>query len=159
MSKKSKENQPSEPKVIYNRKARYEYELIDSWEAGIVLVGSEVKSIYKGRVNMVDAYCREINDELWVLELDIEPYDHSSAFTPERRRNRKLLLHKKEIEAIVRRSMEKGLTIIPTKLYFKGGRVKLEVCLGRGKRQYDKRESIAKEDTRREVERVRSEKF
>jgi len=148
-----------EPKAIVNRKARFEYELLDSWEAGIVLVGSEVKSVWLGRVNMTDAFCRVIDGEMWVLELDIEPYDHASSFKPERRRNRKLLLHRKEIEMIQRKAQEKGFTIIPSKIYFSRGRVKLEIALARGKKQYDKRQQVAKDDARREMERMRSEKF
>lgn len=150
---------PKEPKTIVNRKARFEYELLDSWEAGIVLVGSEVKSVWLGRVNMVDAYCRVAEGEMWIYELDIEPYDHASSFKPERRRARKLLLHRREIELIQRKAHEKGFTIIPSKIYFLRGRVKVEISLARGKRQYDKRHQVAKDDERREVERLRSEKF
>jgi len=149
----------NEPKSIVNRKARFEYELMDAWEAGVALVGSEVKSIWGGKVNMTDAFCRVMEGEMWILELDIEPYDHSSSFKPERRRNRKLLLHRKEIELIQRKAQEKGFTIIPSKIYFKGGRVKIEIALARGKKHYDKRDQLAKDDARREMERLRSEKF
>jgi len=96
---------------------------------------------------------------LWLVNLDVEPYVHGSHFQPERRRDRKLLLHKKEIGLIERKSMEKGLTIVPTKLYFNHGRVKAEIALARGKREYDKREQLAKDDTRRELDRVRSRSF
>lgn len=149
----------NEPKSIVNRKARFEYELLDTWEAGIALVGSEVKSVWLGRVNMTDAFCRVIDGEMWVLELDIEHYDHASTFKPERRRNRKLLLHRREIETIQRKAQEKGYTIIPSKIYFKNGRVKIEIALARGKKQYDKRQQVAQDDARREMERMRSEKF
>ncbi len=149
----------NEPKTIVNRKARFEYELMDTWEAGIVLVGSEVKSVWNGRVNMIDAFCRVMEGEMWILELDIEPYDHATAFKPERRRNRKLLLHRKEIELIQRKAQEKGFTIIPSKIYFTRGRVKVEIALARGKKHYDKRDQLAKNDARREMERLRSEKF
>lgn len=148
-----------EPKTIVNRKARFEYELLDSWEAGVVLVGSEVKSVWLGRVNMTDAFCRVMDGEMWIMELDIEPYDHASSFRPERRRNRKLLLHRKEIELIQRKAQEKGFTIIPSKIYFVRGRVKIEIALARGKKHYDKRQQLAKDDARREMERMRSEKF
>jgi SsrA-binding protein len=147
------------PKSLVNRRARYDYELLDSWEAGIALVGSEVKSIWLGRVNMTDAFCKVINGELWLLELDIEPYEFANTFKPERRRDRKLLLHKKEIAVIERKSMEKGFAILPTRLYFKNGKVKVEVSLGRGKKQYDKRAQEAKDQTRREADRVRKGDF
>lgn len=149
----------NEPKSIVNRKARFEYELLDTWEAGVALVGSEVKSIWLGRVNMTDAYCRVQNGEMWIFELDVEPYDHATAYKPERRRERKLLLHRKEIELIARKSQEKGLTIVPIRIYFSRGRVKIEIALARGKRQYDKRQQLAKDDVRRETERLRSGKF
>jgi SsrA-binding protein len=159
MAKTKKEAKSSEPKVLQNRKARFNYELLDHWEAGIALVGSEVKSVWNGRVNMTDAYCLVRDGELWLMELDIEPYEFTTSFAPPRRRERKLLLHKKEIVLIDRRSMEKGLAIVPTKMYFKGGRVKVEIALGRGKKSYDKRDTLAAKDERRELERARSEKF
>lgn len=147
------------PKVLQNRRARFDYELLQTFEAGIALAGSEVKSIWRGKVNMTDAFCQVKDGELWLFNLDIEPYEHSSHFQPERRRDRKLLLHRKEIDLIQRRAQEKGLTIVPTKLYFKNGRVKVEVALARGKREYDRREQIAKDDARREVDRVRRKDF
>lgn len=147
------------PRTIQNRRARFDYELIDTYEAGIVLAGSEVKSIYLGRANLTDAFCQIKSGELWLINMDVEPYAHSSHFQPERRRDRKLLMHRKEIDIIERRSMEKGFAILPTKVYFKNGRVKLEIALGRGKREYDKRHQIAKDETRRELERARSERF
>lgn len=157
MAKKGKgEDKASGPPTIQNRKARYDYEIVDVWEAGIALVGSEVKSILNGRVNMTDAYCRIVGDEAWLYELDIDPYDKAAHFAPERRRDRKLLLHRKEIDLIERRAQEKGLTIVPLKMYFKNGRVKVEIALARGKRQYDKRVQIAEKETRRESERARS---
>lgn len=156
MSKKPGNQAAPAPKQIVNRKARFDYELLQSWEAGLVLVGSEVKSVYLGRVNMVDAYCSIRDGEAWLHNLDIEPYTHASAYQPERRRDRKLLLHRREIALIDRRSKEKGLTIVPTKMYFSHGKVKVEISLARGKRQYDKRQQIAKDDARREMERVRA---
>jgi SsrA-binding protein len=154
---KTKSSKPAhEPKTLFNRKARYDYELIQSWEAGIALVGSEVKSVWLGRVNMTDSYCAIRGGEAWLMNLDIEPYVHASVDKPERRRDRKLLLHRKEIALIDRKAMEKGLTIVPTKIYFTRGRVKVEIALARGKREYDKRHAIAKDDARREMERARS---
>ncbi len=159
MAKQSPSSSAHEPKAIVNRKARYDYELLDSWEAGIALVGSEVKSIWKGRVNMTDAFVRILNGEAFLMNLDIEEYDLGSAFNPARRRDRKLLLNRREINTIDRKSMEKGFTIVPTKIYFKNGRVKVEIAIGRGKKHYDKRDQIAKDDTRREVDRLRNQKF
>lgn len=129
---------------------------MDTLEAGIVLVGSEVKSVWNGRVNMTDAYCQIKNGELWMHNLDIEPYEHSSHFQPERRRDRKLLAHRKEIDTLDRKTKEKGLTIVLVKMYFKNGRVKVEIALARGKKEYDKRESIAKKEQNREQQRMRS---
>lgn len=156
MAKTKNTKAAHEPKTLFNRKARYDFELIQSWEAGIALVGSEVKSVWLGRVNMTDAYCMIREGEAWLMNLDVEPYTHASVDKPVRRRDRKLLLHKKEIALIHRKSMEKGLTIVPTKIYFNHGRVKVEIALARGKREYDKRHSIAKNDARREMERARS---
>lgn len=158
MAKNNKTDAQKGPKVIENRKARHEYEILATYEAGIALAGSEVKSVFLGRVNMVDSYVRVTNGELWLMGLDIEPYEFSSNFRPERRRDRKLLMHKKEIELMDRRSQEKGLAMFPTKVYFKGGKVKVEVGIGRGKRQYDKREQLKKDETRREMDRLRSQR-
>jgi SsrA-binding protein len=151
---KTKQEKPTGPKTIENRKARYDYEIVDSIEAGIALAGSEVKSLFHGKANLTDAYCRVQKDEMWLMQLDIEPYDKSSHFTPERRRDRKLLMHRKQIDTFERRSLEKGLAIIPLRIYFKNGKAKVEIGLGRGKREYDKRHSIKKDETRREVERT-----
>ncbi len=156
MAKTKSNKLPDAPKTIVNRKARFDFELLQTYEAGVVLLGSEVKSVWLGRVNMVDAYCHISNNEAWLVNLDIEPYTHATNYQPERRRDRKLLLHRKEIALINRRSKEKGLTIVPTKIYFNHGKVKVEIALARGKREYDKRRSLAEKDTRREVERARS---
>jgi len=159
MAKKSDKKDPQGPATIQNRKARHDYEIFDTYEAGLVLVGSEVKSCYLGRVNLTDAYCRILNSEVWLISADIEPYAHSSVYTPERRRDRKLLMHRKEITLLDRKAQEKGLSIIPLKVYFKNGRVKVEIGLGRGKKMYDKRDAIQERETKRELERARSGKF
>jgi len=156
MAKKSQAKEPEGPRTIVNRKARHDYELLDSYEAGISLQGSEVKSVFLGRVNMTDAFCQVKSREIWLVNLDVEPYTHSSVFQPERRRERKLLLHRKEIDMIQRKSQEKGLTIVPTKIYFKNGRVKVEIALARGRREYDKRDKIEADQTRREAQAARS---
>lgn len=141
---------------MVNRRARYDYEFLSTYEAGIALAGTEVKSVFHGRVNMTDAYAEVRGGEMWLVNLDIEPYTHATHFQHERRRDRKLLLHRKEIDTIQRRSQEKGLTIVPSAMYFKNGRVKVEIALARGKRQYDKRQQIAKDDVRKEAERIRN---
>ncbi len=159
MAKKSADKKQDQgPATINNRKAGFDYEFIQTFEAGIALIGSEVKSIYQGRANLSDAYCQIKNGELWLISSDVEPYTHSTYFQPERRRDRKLLMHSKEITLIDRRSMEKGLTIIPTKMYFTHGKVKVQIALARGKRSYDKREALAKKETRREADRIRANK-
>jgi len=106
-----------------------------------------------------DAFCKVVSGELFLINADIEPYEKASVFQHERRRDRKLLMHRKEINTLERKSLEKGLALIPLALYFKNGRVKVEVGLGRGKAQYDKRDKIAQDDERREVERARALRF
>jgi SsrA-binding protein len=156
MAKKSGAKEQSGPPTVRNRRARFDYELIETFEAGLELVGAEVKSIWRGRANLTDAFCTVREGELWLTNSDVEPYEHATQFQPERRRDRKLLLHRREIDLIFRRSQEKGLTIIPTRLYFKNGKVKAEIALARGKKSYDKREQIAAKETRRETERMRT---
>ena len=160
MAKKKAQSKASDaPRQIQNRRARYDYEIVETHEAGIVLVGSEVKSVFLGRANLADAYCVIKGSELYLINLDIELYDHATSFQPERRRDRKLLMHGREIATLNRKSLEKGFTIIPTRIYFNGrGRAKVEIGLARGKTSYDKRDKIAKDDSRREVERIRSRK-
>lgn len=151
-SKGAKKDEKKGPATIQNRKASHDYEFVDTYEAGIALVGTEVKSLYLGRANLVDAYCEVRDRELWLLSMDVEPYDKSTHFVHERRRDRKLLMHRREIDLIKRKSQEKGLTIIPTRVYFnEKGRVKVAIALARGKRQYDKREALKKQETRREM--------
>lgn len=155
MAKAKSKEEPKGPATIQNRKASYEYEFVDTFEAGIVLVGSEVKSLFAGKANLTDAYCQVVKGELWIFNLDIEPYSHSSHYRQERRRDRKLLMHRREIDQLERKFMEKGLALIPYKVYFKGGKAKVGIALGRGKKQYDKRESIKEKDQRRDMDRGR----
>ncbi len=159
MAKKGAAKENKAPASIQNRRARFDYQFIETHEAGIVLAGSEVKSLYLGRAHLTDAYCRVTNGELILLNLDIEPYEKAAHFQPERRRERKLLMHRKEINLLERKSLEKGLSLIPSRIYFRNGRAKVEVALARGKAEYDKREKIAKDEARRELERVRSERY
>jgi SsrA-binding protein len=147
---KTQDKKTAGPPTILNRRARYDYELIDTYEAGIVLEGSEVKSVLAGKASLAGAFCRVEDGEVWVFEMDIAPYEKAGAYRPERDRKRKLLLHKREIDLLRRRADEKGLAIIPTKLYFKNRRVKIEIAIARGKRQYDKRDKIDADIARRE---------
>ncbi|MDQ2986313.1 MAG: SsrA-binding protein SmpB [Armatimonadota bacterium] len=139
------------PPTISNRRARYDYELLDTYEAGIVLEGSEVKSVLAGKASLAGAFCRVEDNELWVHEMDIAPYDKASVYQPTRDRRRKLLLHRREISLLRRRAEEKGFSIIPIRMYFKNRRVKVEIAIARGKRQYDKRDKIEADAARREA--------
>ena len=139
--------------TISNRKARHEYEVLDSFEVGLVLRGSEVKSLRLGNANLLDSYAYVKAGEVWLSGMHINPYEQANILNHEPLRERKLLLHKKEIRKLVGKTSEKGLTLIPLKVYFKNGRAKVEVGLCRGKRSYDKRAAIAKRDTEREMRR------
>lgn len=158
MAKNPKNKEKTGPATITNRRAAHDYLFEDTVEAGIVLAGSEVKSIFKGRANLTDAYCVIRNEELWLINADVEPYSHASHFAHDRRRDRKLLMHKREILQLNRRVMEKGFSLIATKLYFNRGKVKVSVSLARGKKQHDKRETLKEKDTRRELARALSER-
>ena len=159
MAKKQAAASVTGPKRVENRRARFDYAIDDSIEAGLVLLGSEVKSLFHGKASLTDSYCKIVNGEMWLVNMDIEPYEKASVFQHERRRERKLLLHKKQIEEFERKNREKGFTILPLAVYFKNGRAKAEIGLGRGKAEYDKRKTLAEKDTRREVERARQGKF
>ena len=147
---KTQDKKAAGPPTILNRRARFDYELIDTYEAGIVLEGSEVKSVLDGKASLAGAFCRVEDGEVWVFEMVIAPYEKAGVYRPERDRKRKLLLHKREIDLLRRRADEKGFAIIPTKLYFKNRRVKIEIAIARGKRQYDKRDKIDADIARRE---------
>jgi SsrA-binding protein len=144
--------------VATNRKAARDYQLEDRHEAGLVLVGTEIKSIRAGRVNLSDGYVQPRGDELWLFNIHIAPYDPSGRFGHEPRRPRKLLLHRREISRLISRVRERGYTLVPVRLYLKNGRAKVEIAVARGKRKYDKREAIAKRDTQREIERALKER-
>lgn len=140
--------------IATNRKAHYNYRIQDSLEAGITLTGTEIKSIRAGRVNLSDAYVRPEKGELWLLNAHIARYEAGSYMSHEPLRPRKLLLHRKEINNLSSKVQERGLTMIPLRLYLKDSLAKVEVALGKGKKMYDKRESIARRDTDREMERA-----
>jgi len=145
--------------VTTNRKARHEYQIIDSYEAGIVLLGTEVKSIRDGKVNLSDSYARFRKGELWLIGLHISPYTQSAIENHDPLRSRKLLLNSRELRKLFRQVEEKGVTLIPLKVYFKGHLIKIELGLGRGKRKYDKRAAIAEKDQKRDLERQRKMNF
>jgi len=140
--------------IATNRKARHEYEFHDTLEAGLVLMGSEIKSIRAGRVSLEEGYVQFESGEAWLLNVHIAQYDPASRQGHDPRRKRKLLLHRREIERLHSRVQEKGFTLVPTRLYLKGGRAKLEIALGRGKKLYDKRQTLAKRDSDRQIERA-----
>jgi SsrA-binding protein len=140
--------------IAVNRKARYDYHIEDSLEAGIVLKGSEIKSIRAGKVNLSDAYAGPEKGELWLYNCHIVTYDAASYNTHEPKRPRKLLLHRKELDILAAKVTQKGLTLVPLKLYIKGGVAKLELGVARGKKVYDKRETIARRHAEREMERA-----
>jgi SsrA-binding protein len=139
--------------VISNRRARHEYFIEDTFECGIVLVGSEVKSIRNGRANLQDAYARIDGGEVWLVGMHISPYEFSRGEVDPVRR-RKLLLHAKQIAQMQRETEQKGITLVPLRVYFKDGRVKVELALAKGKHHYDKRQSLAERDAQRETERA-----
>src|SRR3989442_6704531 len=140
--------------ITVNRQAYHDYFVERTIEAGIVLSGTEIKSIREGRVNLRGAYAISRNGELWLENTHIAPYEHGNRYNHEPMRNRKLLLHRREIEQLQAKVETKGLTLIPLKLYLKGGKAKIELGLCRGKKLYDKREAIAERDIKREMDRV-----
>ncbi len=139
-------------KIAQNRKAYHDYHIEETIEAGIVLTGSEIKSIREGQVNLRDSYARPLNGELWLIGAHIARYDAASYQNHDPHRDRKLLLHHDQIAELASKARVKGFSIVPLKLYFKRGRAKVEIGLGRGKKLYDKRESIAKREAEREIE-------
>ncbi len=139
--------------ITENRKARHEYFVLESYEAGIELVGTEVKSIRQGSVNLKDSWCSIDNGELFIRGLHISPYEKGNIFNKDPLRVRKLLMHKKEINKLFGTIKQEGLTLIPLSLYFKDSRVKVQVGLCKGKKLYDKRETAAKRDAMREIDR------
>jgi SsrA-binding protein len=141
--------------IAVNRKARHDFFIEDEYEAGVVLQGTEVKSLRLGKVNLKDSYARIKDGELFVYQLHIGPYPFAYYGNHDPLRARKLLLHKQEIKRINAKVNEKGHTLVPLKIYFKGGKVKMSLALAKGKRQYDKRESIKRRDEKRDLDRAR----
>lgn len=139
--------------VITNRRARHDYLVLDAYEAGIVLEGAEVKSLREGRGNLQESYARIDDGEVWLFGMHILPYSYSRGEIDPLRR-RKLLLHHKEIDELARATQERGVTLVPLRVYFKDGRAKLELAVARGKRAYDKRQALAERDAQRDMDRA-----
>lgn len=139
--------------VCQNKMARINYEITDTFEAGIVLVGTEVKSLRDGRANLKDSYAQVQDEEVYLYDLHISPYTFGNRYNHEPLRTRKLLLHKREIKRLYGKTKERGFSLIPTKMYFKNGKIKVEIGLGRGKKLYDKREDLKRREDQRDIER------
>jgi SsrA-binding protein len=154
MSKRSKGRKPGGSDIATNRQARFRYELLETWEAGIALQGSEVKSLRDRKANLKDAYGLVRDGEIWLHNAHIAPYAPAAGDGHDPERPRKLLMHKREIERLIGKTHERGLTLVPTRIYFSGPRVKVELALARGKEQHDKRDTIREREQSREMERA-----
>jgi SsrA-binding protein len=154
MAKKGKKRKAAPGDVATNRQASYRYNLLDRWEAGIQLQGSEVKSLRDGKVQLKDAYAGLRDGEVWLYNMHIAPYPAASRENHEPERPRKLLMHRREIERLIGKTHEKGLTLVPTRLYFSGRNAKVEIALARGKDLRDKRRDLKAKEQRREIERA-----
>ena len=143
----------AEKNITVNRKARHEYFIVSTYEAGIMLVGTEVKSLRQNKASLVDSYAKVIDGEIWLIGAHINPYDQGNIYNHEPLRKRKLLLNKNEIRKLTKLASEKGNTLVALRLYFKKGKVKVEFGVAKGKKSYDKREDIAKKDAIRSMER------
>ncbi len=139
--------------IVDNRRARHDYELLDRFEAGLVLQGTEVKSLREGRASLGQAYAEVRDGEAWLVGAEIQTYDHGNIANHDPTRERKLLLHRKELASLQGKVRERGLTLVPTRLYWKDGRAKVELALARGKQTIDKRRDLAKRDAQRQIER------
>ena len=156
MARKKRKAAPGD--VATNHQAAFRFNLLDRFECGIVLQGSEVKAIRKGAVQLKDAYAEVRDGEVWLQNMHISPYEPASRQNHEPERPRKLLLHRREIERLTGQTAEKGLTLVPTRLYFNGSRAKVELAVARGKDMHDKRHSIKDRDVKREIDRALSER-
>jgi SsrA-binding protein len=151
---------PRERTLISNRQAFHDYHILETVEAGLALQGTEVKSIRNGNANIREAYARaDDNGEIWLWNAHIAPFEQGNRWNHDPRRPRRLLLHTREIGRLAAKASESGNTLVPLRLYDKGGKIKLELALGKGKRQYDKRAAIAERETKREIERVIKESY
>ncbi|MGN6403191.1 SsrA-binding protein SmpB [Sinomonas sp.] len=143
--------------VATNRRARHDYHILDTWEAGLVLMGTEVKSLREGHISLADGFCTFSNGELWLEAVNIPEYSQGSWTNHSARRRRKLLLHREELAKIEHKTREQGLTVVPLQVYFNEGRAKVEIAVARGKREYDKRQALReKQDTREALRTMRA---
>jgi SsrA-binding protein len=142
------------PAIATNRQARFRYHFLETWEAGLVLTGTEVKSLREGKAQIKDGYATVRDGEVWLHNVHIPPYAPASRANHEPERSRKVLMHRREIERLIGKTREKGLTLVPTRLYFRDGRVKVEIALAKGKDVGDKRQSIKEREMKREMERA-----
>src|SRR5919199_563107 len=149
-----KADQPAEKTLVTNRQAFHDYNILETVEAGLALAGTEVKSVRAGNVNLRDAYARSQDGEIWLWNAHIAPFEQGNRWNHEPRRPRRLLLHTREIGRLMRKAGESGYTLVPLRLYDRHGKIKLELALARGKKQYDKRSAIAERESRREIERT-----
>jgi SsrA-binding protein len=145
------ERELAQSNIAENRKAYHDYHLLETFEAGLVLLGTEVKAIREGRVNLRDSFARVENGEVFIYNMNISPYSHRGYAAHEPLRRRKLLLHRDEIRKLIGKTVEKGMTLVPVRMYFKNGRVKMAVSLAKGKKEYDKRETMKRREADRET--------
>jgi SsrA-binding protein len=152
-AKKTKEDDKDEANhpIADNRKAFHDYHIIETFEAGIALLGTEVKGIREGQANLRDSFARVDRGEVWLFNVHINPYSHRGYVDHDPKRKRRLLLHKHEIRKLIGKTVEKGLTLVPTKMYFKNGKVKVAIALAKGKQDYDKRETMRRREVDRET--------
>ena len=151
MAKEKTERELAQANIAENRKAYHDFHILDTYEAGIVLLGTEVKAIREGRVNLRDSFARLENGEVFLYNVNISPYSHRGYAHHEPLRRRKLLLHREEIRKLTGKTVAKGMTLVPVRMYFKDGRVKVAVSLAKGKKEYDKRETIKRREADRET--------
>ena len=151
MTLEKSERELAQDNIAENRKAFHDFHLLESFEAGLVLLGTEVKAIREGRVNLRDSFARVEDGEVFLYNVNISPYSHRGYADHEPLRRRKLLLHRDEIRKLIGKTVEKGLTLVPVRMYFKNGRVKIAVSVAKGKKDYDKRETIKRRETERET--------
>jgi SsrA-binding protein len=140
--------------IVSNRKARHDYAILDTYECGLVLVGTEVKSLREGKASLADAFATVDDGEVWLRNVHIPEYTQGTWTNHMPRRTRKLLLHRREIEKLIGKTKESGLSLVPLSMYFKDGKVKVEIALARGKKAYDKRQALAKRDAQRDISRA-----
>ena len=145
------ERELAQVNVAENRKAFHDYHILETYEAGVALLGTEVKSIREGNVNLRDSFARVEDDEVWIYNVNISAYSHRGYSNHEPTRRRKLLLHRQEIRKLIGKTVEKGMTLVPTRMYFKDGRIKVSVSLAKGKKAHDKRETVKRREADRET--------